>query len=74
MKPTFSVQQHSLKQHRILCNPLGHQQDAFWDIKPPNSAATSFFLEENKEQEAPLEKHAHVTSDRASQKERDFKL
>lgn len=69
MLPTFSVQQHSLKQHRVLCDPLGHQQDAFWDFKPPHSAATSLFLGENKEQEVLLEKRAHTTSDRASQKQ-----
>lgn len=65
IKPTFSVQQNSLNQYRVLCNPLGHQQDAFWDIKPPHSAATSHFLGENKEREAPLKENAHITNGKA---------
>lgn len=46
MDLTFSVLQHSLNQHRVLCYPLGHQQDAFWDTKPPHNTATHLFLEE----------------------------
>lgn len=46
MKLTFGVLKHSLNQHWVLCYPLGHQQDAFWDAEPPHNAATHLFLEE----------------------------
>lgn len=59
MKLTFSVLEHSLNQHRVLCYPLGYKQDAFWDTKPPHNAATHLFLEG--QTRGALVKHTHTT-------------
>lgn len=48
-RPTFGVLQHPLNQHRVLRDPLGHQQDAFWDAEPPHNTAAHLFLEEDEQ-------------------------
>lgn len=41
---TSRVLQHSLKQHRVLCYPLGDEQDALRDTQPPHNGAAHLFL------------------------------
>lgn len=41
---TFRVLQHPLNQHRVLCYPLGDEQDALWDAQPPHNGAAHLFL------------------------------
>lgn len=49
---TLCVLQYSLQKNWVLCNPLGYQQNALWDLSPLHQRVVDLLLERQHQKEA----------------------